>query len=54
MPSGDVEGMARNAISILKDDATLAKFRKNALEQAKKFDIHNIVPIYEELYKRLI
>ncbi|HRD58768.1 MAG TPA: N-acetyl-alpha-D-glucosaminyl L-malate synthase BshA [Ferruginibacter sp.] len=51
---GDVEGMARNAISILKDDATLAKFRKNALEQAKKFDIHNIVPIYEELYKRLI
>jgi len=51
---GDVEDMAHNAISILKDDETLATFRRNALAQASKFDIHNIVPIYEDLYKRLI
>ncbi|MEO5942986.1 MAG: N-acetyl-alpha-D-glucosaminyl L-malate synthase BshA [Ferruginibacter sp.] len=51
---GDVEDMAKNAISILKDDETLAKFKKNALAQAKKFDISNIVPKYEALYNRVI
>jgi hypothetical protein len=28
--------------------------KKNALEQAMKFDIHNIVPQYEELYKKVL
>jgi N-acetyl-alpha-D-glucosaminyl L-malate synthase BshA len=50
---GDVEDMAKNAVAILKDETTHQQFRKNALEQAKKFDIDNIVPIYEELYQRL-
>jgi N-acetyl-alpha-D-glucosaminyl L-malate synthase BshA len=51
---GDVEDMARNAISILQDEAVHAQFRHNALTQAKKFDIHNIVPKYEELYKSVL
>lgn len=51
---GDVEDMARNAVSILKDEATHKTFKQNALAQANKFDIHNIVPVYEKLYERLI
>ncbi|MEP6711724.1 MAG: N-acetyl-alpha-D-glucosaminyl L-malate synthase BshA [Ferruginibacter sp.] len=51
---GDTGDMAKNAISILKDEVTLLKFKANALEQAKKFDIQNIVPKYEELYKRVM
>ncbi len=51
---GDVEDMAKNAIAILKDDATLAKFKENALAVAKNFDINNILPLYEDLYERAI
>lgn len=50
---GDVEDMSRNAIRILKEEATHNTFKKNALAQAQKFDIHNIVPLYENLYLRL-
>lgn len=49
---GDVENMSRQAIDILKDDQTLAVFKQNAYDQACKFDIHNIVPVYEKLYSR--
>ena len=49
---GDVDDMSKNAIKILGDDVTLAEFKKNAFEQASRFDIHNIVPIYEKLYSR--
>jgi len=47
----DVDDMAKNAISILKDDKTLALFKANAFEHAKKFSIQIILPVYEELYK---
>lgn len=51
---GDVKDMARKSIMILKDEKTHARFKKNALEQAKKFDIVNVVPLYEELYSSLL
>lgn len=51
---GDVEDMCKNALLILKDKATHDQFKANALEQARKFDIHNIVPQYEKLYESLI
>ncbi len=51
---GDVDDMAKNAISILKDDAILNQFKANAYQQAKKFDIVKILPMYEKLYKLLI
>jgi N-acetyl-alpha-D-glucosaminyl L-malate synthase BshA len=51
---GDVDDMARNAITILRDDAVLAKFKLNALEQAKRFDIERIMPLYEKYYLRIL
>jgi N-acetyl-alpha-D-glucosaminyl L-malate synthase BshA len=51
---GDVDEMAANALHILSDDATLAKFKAGAYEQAKKFDIHKVLPLYEELYMGLL
>ena len=51
---GDVDSMAENALKILADDVTLAKFRKSALEIAQQFDIKNILPLYEELYHKAI
>jgi N-acetyl-alpha-D-glucosaminyl L-malate synthase BshA len=51
---GDVEDMAANALKILSTDEIHQTFRKNALAQAKTFDIHNILPIYEEYYKEVI
>jgi len=51
---GDVNEMAKNALKILKDDSVLAKFKKNALGVAQKFDIVNILPIYEALYQKAI
>ncbi len=53
-PVGDIDSMAKNAISILQDDKTLATFKKNALAQAQKFDIANIVPQYEALYQSVL
>jgi L-malate glycosyltransferase len=51
---GDVEDMAKNAISLLKDDNKLAKFKENAYNQAKKFDINTILPLYEKLYEKVM
>ncbi len=51
---GDVNNMTLQAISILKDDATLKEFKKRAAAHARKFDISNIVPLYESLYKRFL
>lgn len=51
---GNTEEMAQNAIKILKDNTILAKFKENALSVAKQFDIKNIVPLYEDLYKEAI
>ncbi|HEV7231606.1 MAG TPA: glycosyltransferase, partial [Bacteroidia bacterium] len=51
---GDIEDMAQNAVKILSDEAVLSRFKDNAYEQAKKFDIHHILPMYEELYESLL
>ncbi|MCB9289107.1 MAG: N-acetyl-alpha-D-glucosaminyl L-malate synthase BshA [Lewinellaceae bacterium] len=51
---GDVEDMARNAIHILENDEILRKFRINALEQARRFDIDNILPDYEAYYEEVV
>lgn len=50
---GDTTQMAQYAIDILKDETVFQQFRANARLQAEKFDISNIVPQYEELYKQL-
>lgn len=51
---GNVQEMAANAISILADDEKLLSFKKNALEASKEFDIMNILPLYEELYRKAL
>lgn len=51
---GDVDSMAVNALSILENDEILAVFKVNALEIAKTFDIKNILPLYEELYRKVL
>jgi N-acetyl-alpha-D-glucosaminyl L-malate synthase BshA len=50
-PVGDVEDMSKNALSILKDESTLSKFKEQAKTEANKFDIHKIVPQYEAIYE---
>ncbi|NQZ45296.1 MAG: N-acetyl-alpha-D-glucosaminyl L-malate synthase BshA [Flavobacteriaceae bacterium] len=49
---GDIDDMAKNAIYLLSDDAILEKFKTNAREEASKFDILNILPLYEEVYEK--
>lgn len=51
---GDVDDMAKNAISILSDDEKLKQFRRNAKAQAELFDIDNILPQYEEYYETIL
>jgi glycosyltransferase involved in cell wall biosynthesis len=51
---GDTDDMSKNTLAILSDDEKLAEFKKNALAQAMKFDIENIVPQYEDLYLKFI
>jgi len=51
---GNVEEMAEHGIEILKDDKTLAQFKKQAIELARVFDTKKIVPKYENLYKEAL
>ncbi len=48
---GDVDDMAKNAISILKDNTTLETFKENARAHTKRFSLENILPVYEDIYK---
>ena len=50
-PVGDIKSMSQNAIHILKNKTDLEVFKKGAKSIALKFDIHQIVPAYEEIYK---
>lgn len=51
---GNVDEMAHYAIQLLSDDEVLARFRANALAQAKRFDIENILPHYENYYEEVL
>lgn len=50
---GDVEGMAEKSLVLLKDENKLEIFKQNAFAQAQKFNISNILPMYEEFYKKI-
>ena len=51
---GDVDDMAKNAISLLKNEELLKTFKKNALKQALNFHIDKILPLYEDLYNKVL
>jgi N-acetyl-alpha-D-glucosaminyl L-malate synthase BshA len=50
----DVAAMVDYSVQILESDERLAFFRRNALQQAKQFELHNILPLYEALYERTL
>ncbi|WP_417861282.1 N-acetyl-alpha-D-glucosaminyl L-malate synthase BshA [Winogradskyella sediminis] len=49
-----ISDMSNNALKILKDLETLNKFKVNAKAQSQKFDLHNIVPMYETIYEETL
>lgn len=51
---GDVDGMAKNAIKILSNEATLNQFKTNAREQSKLFSLEEILPLYENIYTTIL
>jgi len=51
---GDTDDMAKNGIYILKDFDRLQQFKQNALNQAKKFSLENVLPAYKEIYREVI
>ena len=50
----DINDMSNKALSILKDRQKLQEFKANAKEQSSKFDIHQIVPMYEAIYQETL
>ena len=48
---GDVADMAKNAILIAKEAATLEVFKQNAKKHTKQFTLESILPVYEEIYR---
>lgn len=51
---GDYQDMAANALKLLQNDALLVQFRKNALHQAKNFDLNRILSQYVAVYEEMI
>ncbi len=51
---GNVEAMSNYTIKLLSDDELLEKMKKNAKAQAIKFDLKNILPLYEKMYNSTI
>ncbi|MDT8346238.1 MAG: N-acetyl-alpha-D-glucosaminyl L-malate synthase BshA [Flavobacteriaceae bacterium] len=48
---GDVEAMSQWAIQLLGNEEKLQKFKMQAFETAKKFDLTHILPMYETAYQ---
>lgn len=51
---GDYQDMAANALHLLQNDTLLIQFRKNALNQAKNFDLDRILSQYVAVYEETI
>lgn len=51
---GNTDEMAENAVKLLSDEAVLAEFKSNARKTAQKFEIKNILPLYEKLYEEAL
>ncbi len=51
---GNVEAMSNYTIKLLSDENLLADMKKNAKEQALRFDLKNILPLYEKMYENTL
>lgn len=47
---GNVEAMSNYTIKLLSNEKLLAEMKQNAKNQALKFDLKNILPLYEKMY----
>ena len=50
---GDVDKMAKDTISLLKNSELLERFKSNALAHAKSFALKNVLPKYNIIYQSL-
>ena len=51
---GDIDSMASNAKKILSDKSLKKKYSSQAFENAKKYDIKKIIPLYESAYQEAL
>ncbi|MBK9211830.1 MAG: N-acetyl-alpha-D-glucosaminyl L-malate synthase BshA [Saprospiraceae bacterium] len=51
---GDIVNMAQRSIEILSDEEKLLEFSNNAYRKAREFDLVKILPMYENLYHRVL
>lgn len=49
---GDVNAMCNYALQLLTNDELLNTFKENAYKEACRYDLQNIIPVYEKLYSR--
>ena len=49
---GDIDGMVNHSLFILESKERLASFKEAARKKAKEFDINQILPLYENLYRK--
>jgi len=54
VPLGDVEQMAQHALAILGDAARLRATRVAAVRSAARYSADEVVPMYEDLYRRVL
>ncbi len=52
--AGNVDEMAAYAIQLLSNEEMLQQFSQNALVQARRFDLNNILPDYEAYYEEVL
>ena len=51
---GDVDDMAKNALYLLKNEELLYKFKEQARDLAKTYDLNQIIPDYTKLYEKAL
>lgn len=51
---GDVDDMAKNTLRILQNQELMESTKQRALLRAKEFSKQSIIPIYEDLYERVL
>lgn len=51
---GDVDALAEKALILLNNDDLLKKFKHQAYQEATKYSLDNILPIYEDYYRKII
>ena len=50
---GDVDKMAKDTITLLKDSKLLNNFKSYAVDHAKSFNLENVLPKYNDIYQKL-